>query len=213
MKRLLALCCIVLAGCANLDARRALTGPVPIEPAGAVDLTGYEAAKARAAATQTAVPAFVREGEAAAIASCLTWFKQLSDFEAVGSLQMQEFNILAATGMTAAGLASANGVIIASLGAGIAALNGLADANLKAVLAPSSYAVQEKVIASMNAAMVEIEPQILFLSFPEAQIRLRQLETLCQPPAIRAMIAQSLGATTTSFDARGQMRTMPRSAP
>jgi hypothetical protein len=204
---------MMIAGCANMDARRALTGPVPIEPAGVVDLTSYEAAKARAAATQTAVPAFVHEGEAAAMASCLVWFKTISDFEAVGSLQLQEFNILAATGMTAAGLASANGPIIASLGAGIAALNGLADANLKAVLAPSSFAVQEKVIGSMNAAIAELEPLIFFLSYPEAQSRLRQIETLCQPPAIRAMIAQSLGATTTTFDARGQMRTMPRSAP
>jgi hypothetical protein len=211
MKAAVVVVTLCLAGCTSMSAKQALVGPVPLESG--VDLSAYEAAKARAAASPAAVAGFIREGEAAAVASCESWFNQVENYEAIGTLGVQEFNVAAAAGMTAAGIASANSIIISSLGAAFGAVNGLADVNLKAALAPSTYTVRERVLSNMQDAITAIEPQINTMSFAEGQIAVRRVESLCRPSAIRALISDALNATSTTISPTGRMATKARVQP
>jgi hypothetical protein len=207
-KLIVAVAILLLAGCANMDARQVLLGPTPIASA-ELDLTALQAAEARASVSKAAVPSYVHEGQAAAIMACTLWFKTISDYEEIGSLQMQEYNVLASLGMTAAGLAGANSVIVASLGALNTGINSIGALNLRAALAPAGHAVQEKVLATMTEQIVLLEPSVKDLTYPQARIEIAKLARTCTPPVIRDMTAQSLRAVDfVNFRGQG-LRAVP----
>lgn len=214
---------IVLAGCASTSStKQALLGPVPLYPA-PVDMTDFNAADHAAKtdrtkappryATQREIAEVWNEGTAAGFRQCTAWFRLVSNQATLGNYSLQQFNVLNSA-LTAALALTITHPATAAVAAGADAIvggigNGLADVNMRALLAPSVFQIQDKVLTAMADMAEKVAPSLPQMSYAMVQIKLEQYQALCQPPAIQAMVNKSLDLSEPETDHNGRVRMLP----
>lgn len=198
----------LLSGCALQQQRQLLFAPESLNaPTSRPAFTeGYARALADAQATQSpdAMMAFVDAGNALNSRNCTEWMNRVTFAQRGLALDDHNLGVGLSLATVIAGIAEANPVTVAILGAlGVAAQGLNHNAQADVLAAPSQYQAQSVVLDLLGQCSDQLLAEASGLRFSQAYARLEACRRVCSYEGASAAANQALTATPLTVSPHG----------